>query len=544
MSPETPQPPEAADPAPRTKRRRRKLPLRKKISFSVIAFLLAFGMSECTLTVAAKVAYFTQVTRYNPPVRAKSDDVFRIVTLGDSVTAGQGTAPRYSYPRQLGSILDEVNGPGKFEVINQGVYALNSSRLVDLLPGWLEQHQPDLIVVMTGCNNPWNYTNSHLEELDLLKRTWWQIELNRTRTYRFLRVALRRAQVGFGIAEEQMGDTTPPLEGMMRISESISPPVDGTARTLERQRTIFKNKQALEDLLLYDLERIKDLSRAAGAELVVMTYPFTPPHHDHRGVTRAFGQKYKLITVDNYGTFQRMKNDLSGLDLFSADRGHPNATGYRIIANGVYRGLFEQQERLGIELGPPIDPLAEFKDLDYLAQLRDEVRAATEDPSTDEYRWEALGYVAAELTDWDTAEEAFRTAFKLSNGAPQFYESLGTMYASNGDWDKLQALVDEMKELRGDRNDIGFLMSMFERALATRDRGEQAPDEQDGDVRRRELGTPQAPDDGPAPTPEPGAAPAARPTPTPSALPSPLPSATPSRFKPIGGKGSPSGAPP
>ena len=54
------------------------------------------------------------------PFPEKAEGVFRVVTFGDQVTVGQGTAPKYSYPRQLEKLLQLKNPDGKFEVVNNG----------------------------------------------------------------------------------------------------------------------------------------------------------------------------------------------------------------------------------------------------------------------------------------------------------------------------------------------------------------------------------------------------------------------------------------
>ena len=272
----------------------RQLSRRRRVLFAFVALVGFFVLSEAVLWGVSRVAYYQTVSRFNPQRSVKEDGPFRIATFGDSVTAGQGTAPQYSYPRQLEDLLQAGKNSGDFEVVNGGVYALNSSRLLDLLPGWLEEYQPDLIVVMTGCNNAWNYRNSHLEELGLLdaeERSSLLRFLDNFRTYRFLRVALKRQQQGFGIAEEQQ--VTPVLRGQMKISERISPAVDPTARTLERQRKLFKDSEALNKLLKHDQEEITRVAGDFGASIVFMTYPFVPPYQDHAGITKALAEVTK-----------------------------------------------------------------------------------------------------------------------------------------------------------------------------------------------------------------------------------------------------------
>ena len=435
----------------------RSLSRRRRIGFALVALLGFFVFSEVALWGVSRVAYYAKVGRFNPEVGApRSGDVFRIATFGDSVTAGQGTAPRYSYPQQLQSLLNEANGGG-FEVVNHGVFALNSSRLADLLPGWLEQTKPDLIVVMVGCNNGWNYRNSHLGQIGLLDRPLLLQWLDRTRTYRFLRLLIKRRKGGITINEAP----EPVLYDAVRISPSIRPPVDGTAATNEGQPQLFADPAALEELLQYDYSLILERAQAAGAELVLMAYPFEPYGHEHRDVTITFGGRNGVPFVDNFTSFEHNHRVHKDLDLFSADRGHPNATGYRVVAANIYDVLRRNQDRYGLKLAPAPDPLADFKDRDYLTALLAEVRTSSGMPAADEYTWEARGHIERELELWRDAETSFRTAFTLSGGAPQYYESLAWLFVREKNWDGLRRLKDEMADVRGERSDIEDLLEMY-----------------------------------------------------------------------------------
>jgi lysophospholipase L1-like esterase len=498
------------------RREQRRLSGLRRVIFAVLALLAFFALTELVLYGVGRVAYHQTVSRFNPQRSVSDGDVFRVVTFGDSVTAGQGTAPQYSYPRQLEDLLNKGKTGGQFEVVNNGVYALNSSRTADLLPGWLEEFQPDLIVVMTGCNNAWNYRNSHLDELGLLgaeERSPLLKLLDNTRTYRFLRVLLKRQKTGFGIAEEQ--GPSPILRGNMQISKSISPAVDPTAATLERQRTLFKDAGALDKLLEHDLSEITRIAGEFGASIVLMTYPFRPPYQKHGELTLRFAEEQGLMIADNYAIFESVKRSKPGLDLFSADRGHPNATGYRVIAANIYEQMRLHQDRLDISLGPTPDPLKSFKDKDYLLDLYEEVKLSAEVPGADEYVFEALGYVAMELEDAALAEEAFLLAFERSGGAPQFYESLGNLYVRQEKWDDLDDLKVKMLGMRSDRNDISFLLEMFEReaqigrqGLPTGELGgwnrqgdEQGPGDRKGGLQKLGGGAPE-PQGGRGPAPQ------------------------------------------
>lgn len=69
-----------------------------------------------------------------------------ILAFGDSLTAGTGAAPEASYP----SRLEALSGR---RVINGGIAGELSRGGVDRLPGLLEAHRPDLLILTHGGND-------------------------------------------------------------------------------------------------------------------------------------------------------------------------------------------------------------------------------------------------------------------------------------------------------------------------------------------------------------------------------------------------------
>jgi acyl-CoA thioesterase-1 len=75
---------------------------------------------------------------------------FRILALGDSLTAGFGVSPEDSYPAQL---QDQLRAEGyNVEVINGGISGETSSAALARVE-WMLNTVPDIVIVETGGND-------------------------------------------------------------------------------------------------------------------------------------------------------------------------------------------------------------------------------------------------------------------------------------------------------------------------------------------------------------------------------------------------------
>lgn len=90
--------------------------------------------------------------------RADSDK-YVILCVGDSYVYGSGAAPGKSFPAQLEGLLNSNNTGNKadFVVINRGVPAQNTSELINQLQDNIDALRPDLILLLSGGANYWNY---------------------------------------------------------------------------------------------------------------------------------------------------------------------------------------------------------------------------------------------------------------------------------------------------------------------------------------------------------------------------------------------------
>jgi len=80
---------------------------------------------------------------------------YKILTVGNSYTAGAGAPEGQSYPAQLQKMLDK-HKPEKYKVINRGRGNVNSTYILENLPDWLKKDRPQVVFVMTGEPNRWN----------------------------------------------------------------------------------------------------------------------------------------------------------------------------------------------------------------------------------------------------------------------------------------------------------------------------------------------------------------------------------------------------
>lgn len=88
---------------------------------------------------------------YNPFLRQKPDEVFRIIALGGSSTAGYPYSFNSGFPERVAAGLRAIYPTRQVEVINLGMTALSSHVLRDFVPHVLRM-QPDAVLIYAGHN--------------------------------------------------------------------------------------------------------------------------------------------------------------------------------------------------------------------------------------------------------------------------------------------------------------------------------------------------------------------------------------------------------
>jgi len=124
------------------------------------------------------------------------------------------------------------------------------------------------------------------------------------------------------------------------------------------------DRQVRERILLYDLESILRQARARGALTILLNYPenSSGKQSEFDEAYRAFSEKRAVPLVDVARLLRERTAQAPRSDYFVPD-GHPNATGYAVVAQEVFHKLTEQPgfTRWAAEIlpSPPLDPLAE-----------------------------------------------------------------------------------------------------------------------------------------------------------------------------------------
>ena len=287
--------------------RRRPLPMRKKLAYSLAATLLFFVLLECALalvgvaatidlsdpfvgfegssplfvpdeasddssqmiTAKNKLAWFNEQSFS----RSKPPDVRRVFCLGGSTTYGRPYDDTTSFAGWLRELLPIAAPEDKWEVINAGGVSYASYRVARVTQELL-QYEPDLFIVYTGHNE-------FLEE-----RTYGEIK--RASALRsFLVSSIAQTRTGTLARQLLVGQRDEQHDGRFHFSDDVDTVLDHTVgpttyrRDVEQRRRIVGHFEA-------NLARIVTMTRTAGVPVVLVTpasnlkdsLPFKSQHSD------------------------------------------------------------------------------------------------------------------------------------------------------------------------------------------------------------------------------------------------------------------------
>lgn len=282
----------------------------KRIGFAFVYIICFLVQVELTLRILGY--FYSQKTDLD---KIGDKQIFSVVCLGDSFTYGWGVETVYTYPKQLEKMLNNGNLNKRFKVFNLAVPGSNSSQHLKYLEEILNKYRkPDLIILLTGANDSWNLADSNIyrfinkdkEKSNLVIKL--KIFLSNFRIYKMPKIILLN------------------LKG--RPPESTVDPF----KLIPRYENI--DEVVLKKLLEYNLTQIATLAKSNNVKLILQNYPRGDLYGDN--ITQEVALHFDLPFVDNFSVFEKKLKELDFKDLFLYDNSHPNATGYRIIAEGIY----------------------------------------------------------------------------------------------------------------------------------------------------------------------------------------------------------------
>ncbi|MEW5894942.1 MAG: GDSL-type esterase/lipase family protein, partial [Candidatus Omnitrophota bacterium] len=130
---------------------------------------------------------FLVLQHQNNQFRLKSNGHVVIMCIGESTTALGGD---HSYPSQLSEILKQTFPSKDIVVINKGIPGQNSSYILKYMEQWLDEYDPDMVLVMMGINDEVTTLIPFQDDgsLNIFQKTLRQLRL--TKLFLWLKSAL------------------------------------------------------------------------------------------------------------------------------------------------------------------------------------------------------------------------------------------------------------------------------------------------------------------------------------------------------------------
>lgn len=255
--------------------------------------------------------------------KQKAPNEFRIITMGDSCTFGDGVADWETFANVLEKNLTSAISDRKVTVINAGVPGYTTYQLLTYLEDDILSLKPDVVTVYVGLNDNVPAKNS---VPDANRRPKGKLLYSTFGTFR---------KFHFVQALEYL------------INKHVRPIREKVVSTKEGHHTF----RVPFDAYVENLCKIKQIGDKYGFEVIVMTLPHTFKDESERNpYIRNAVQQCSIPMIDLWHKMKTLQNQ--GESLYEPDGGHPNTLGHRRIAH------FIQQKLSQMGKAPPPKPLA------------------------------------------------------------------------------------------------------------------------------------------------------------------------------------------
>jgi lysophospholipase L1-like esterase len=157
---------------------------------------LFFNIMICLISLELVLQIASLPLKIKKLVLVRSGGDFNILCIGDSFTYGTGAPLQDSYPKQLERILDKDFASKHINAINLGIPGSNSSQCLKYLKEKFDFYKPEIVIVLVGMNNCWNFNDSSYFEIKQFKYNnplkyrimFIDALLSKSRTYRLIKI--------------------------------------------------------------------------------------------------------------------------------------------------------------------------------------------------------------------------------------------------------------------------------------------------------------------------------------------------------------------
>lgn len=230
-----------------------------------------------------------------------STESLRVLSLGDSNTYGLWLeSEEKPYPAILEREWNRSFETPKIEVVNLGYPGNDSSRILQELPGAIEEYRPDLVTLMVGVNDFWIPPSVGVEHETSALVRWLRAH---SRVYKLCYMLVR----------------------------DVGP---GANRELGKPRRRSRPERTLQG----NLQRIADLLRHNDIRLILLTYPYGEVQAAANDVLHKFAEDRGIPLVDMAAVFQGIDPETVRHELLFDDN-HPREPGHGLIADALLRAL-------------------------------------------------------------------------------------------------------------------------------------------------------------------------------------------------------------
>jgi lysophospholipase L1-like esterase len=276
--------------------------------------------------------------------KEKPKNIYRILTLGGSTTAGENSN-ELTWPRILERMLNnKLNNNVYFQVINGGVWANNSCHVKYLYEREIDQVKPNMVLLMTGWNDIDKLNHKNLSsEKDYCPKENILKKLNFYRLFSrlFFFTHKEKKQTGFSIFKHNLELYRNNLRKIIEDAKEKKILVGLVSLPSVMDRNTPTNK-------------LKNHTQLKGLSKVEINYK--------RDAGKKINKSKKIVAKEYSNAFfvnSGISFSTSNKNLFFFDAIHPTGAGNRVLAYGVYKQINKK-----LNIHPHIAPPYNDKNID------------------------------------------------------------------------------------------------------------------------------------------------------------------------------------